>query len=88
VAYASACHNVTKQTERLLENIGALLADGGATMKDVKYYIIYLRDLADAVVVDKYMEKVYPDVPRIITHAKVCRPAWLVEMECIAERER
>ena len=80
--------NVTKQTERLLENIGALLADGGAAMKDVKYYIIYLRDLADAVVVDKYMEKVYPDVPRIITHAKVCRPAWLVEMECIAERER
>jgi len=80
--------NVTKQTERLLENIEALLADGEATMNDVKYFIIYLRDLADAPVVENYMNKVYPDVPRIITYAKVCRPAWLVEMECIAERER
>ncbi len=80
--------NVTKQTERLLENIGALLADGGATMADVKYFIVYLRDLADVQAVDDYMAKVYPDVPRIITHAKVCRPAWLVEMECIAERSR
>lgn len=80
--------NVKKQTERLLENIGALLADGGATMDDVKYFIIYLRDLADTVVVDNYMAQHYPNVPRIITYAKVCRPAWLVEMECIAERER
>lgn len=80
--------NVTKQTERLLENIGALLADGGATMADVKYFIVYLRDLADVQAVDDYMAKAYPDVPRIITHAKVCRPAWLVEMECIAERSR
>ena len=79
--------NVTRQTERLLENIGALLADGNATMADVKYFIIYLRDLADADVVDSYMAENYPDVPRIITYAKVCRPAWLVEMECIAERE-
>lgn len=80
--------NVTKQTERLLENIVALLADGGATMADVKYFIVYLRDLADVQAVDDYMAKAYPDVPRIITHAKVCRPAWLVEMECIAERSR
>jgi enamine deaminase RidA (YjgF/YER057c/UK114 family) len=78
--------NVTRQAERLLENIRALLADGNATMADVKYYIIYLRDLADAPAIDQYMQEVCPDVPRIITHAKVCRPAWLVEMECIAER--
>lgn len=80
--------NVEKQTERLLENISALLADGGATMADVKYFIVYLRDLADVQAVDDYMAKAYPDVPRIITHAKVCRPAWLVEMECIAERSK
>lgn len=78
--------HVTRQAERLLENIGALLADDGATMADVKYFIIYLRDLADAPVVERYMAQHYPDVPRIITYAKVCRPAWLVEMECIAIR--
>lgn len=77
--------DVTRQTERLLENIGALLADGEATMADVKYFIIYLRDIADAPVIDKYMQANFPSVPRIITHAKVCRPTWLVEMECIAE---
>ena len=80
--------DVTKQAERLLENIEALLADGGATMDDVKYFIIYLRDLADASAIDAYMQQAYPQVPRIITHAKVCRPAWLVEMECIAEKNR
>lgn len=80
--------NVTRQTERLLENIGALLADGGATMSDVRYFIVYLRDLSDVETVDAYMAQAYPDVPRIITYAKVCRPAWLVEMECIAERRR
>lgn len=76
--------DIIRQTGRLLENIGALLADGGATMADVRYFIVYLRDLADAAVVEDYMAEHYPDVPRIITHAKVCRPAWLVEMECIA----
>ena len=80
--------DVTKQAERLLENIEALLADGGATMDDVKYFIIYLRDLADASAIEAYMQQVYPQVPRIITHAKVCRPAWLVEMECIAEKTK
>ena len=78
--------NVEKQAERLLENIGALLADGGATMNDVKYFVIYVRDIADAVTVDAFMENTHPNVPRIITYAKVCRPAWLVEMECIAEK--
>jgi len=80
--------DVTRQADRLLENIGALLADGGATMSDVRYFIIYLRDLADAAAIDDYMQQHYPDVPYIITHAKVCRPAWLVEMECIAEKSR
>lgn len=77
--------DIGRQTERLLENIGALLADGGATMDDIRYFIIYLRDIADAKVVNDYMTRHYPEVPRIITHAKVCRPAWLVEMECVAE---
>ena len=78
--------NVALQTKRLLENISALLSDGDAKLSDVRYFIIYLRDLADAPVVEAYMEHTFPDVPRIITYAKVCRPAWLVEMECIAQR--
>ena len=78
--------DVGRQTARLLENIGALLADGGATTQDIKYFIVYLRDLADYATVDGYMQRHFPHVPRIVTLAQVCRPAWLVEMECVAER--
>ena len=78
--------DVRKQTFRLLENIAALLHNGGATMSDVKYFIVYLRDLADAADVEEILAGLYPDVPRIVTLAEVCRSKWLVEMECIAER--
>lgn len=80
--------DVVKQTGRLLENIGALLKDGGATMRDIKYFIIYLRDMSDNDIVNMMMEKVYPGVPRIIVQANVCRPQWLVEMECVAIKEK
>ena len=26
----------------------------------------------------------WPDIPAVITLAPVCRPEWLVEMECVA----
>lgn len=76
--------DVRKQTGRLLENIGALLSDGGATMNDIRCFTIYLRDLSDFHVVDKFMSTVFPYTPRIILQARVCRPEWLIEMECVA----
>lgn len=78
--------DVERQTERLQENIAALLADGGMTLDDVRYFIVYLRDIADYAVTDTYMRKHYPTVPYIITQARVCRPTWLIEMECIADK--
>lgn len=79
--------DVSRQTARLLENINALLKDGGATLRDMRYLTIYLRDLSDYHTVEDYMSKNYPDTPHIIVHAKVCRPEWLIEMEGIAELE-
>lgn len=78
--------DVEKQTERLLENIDALLHDGGAAIADMRYFIVYLRDPSDRQIVDEYMEQRFPDVPRIILIAPVCRPGWLVEMEGVAVR--
>jgi enamine deaminase RidA (YjgF/YER057c/UK114 family) len=78
--------DVGKQTQRLLDNIGALLHNGGATMQDIKYFIVYLRDLADAHDVESILNERYPNTPHILTLAEVCRPKWLVEMECIAEK--
>ena len=53
-------------------------------MQDVKYFIVYLRDLADAHDVEEILNEQHPDTPHILTLAEVCRPKWLVEMECIA----
>lgn len=80
--------DVVKQTGRLLENIGALLKDGDATMNDIRYFIIYLRDLSDYSTIEHLMQQLYPQIPHIIVEAKVCRPGWLIEMECIAEKEK
>lgn len=79
--------DIVRQTGRLLENIGALLKDGDATMNDIQYFIIYLRDISDYHTVDRLMQQFYPQIPRIIVEAKVCRPGWLIEMECIAEKQ-
>lgn len=74
--------DVLAQTDRLLENIAELLREGGSCLDDVPYFIVYLRDISDYPLIDAYMQERFPDVPRIILEARVCRPAWLVEMEC------
>ncbi len=78
--------DIVRQTGRLLENIGALLKDGDATMTDIQYFIIYLRDISDYSTVEHLMNQVYPQIPHLIVEARVCRPGWLIEMECIAEK--
>lgn len=79
--------DVKLQAERLIENIRALLADGEASLTDIRYLIVYLRDISDYQTVDAIFRKHFPDTPYIIVHAKVCRPEWLIEAECIAEKD-
>lgn len=73
--------DVLAQTDRLLENISELLREGGSTLAAVPFFIIYLRDISDYAVVDAYMQERFPGVPRVLLEARVCRPAWLIEME-------
>ena len=73
--------DVLAQTDRLLENISVLLAEGGSSLDKVPYFIIYLRDISDYPLIDAYMQRRFPDVPRVLLEARVCRPAWLIEME-------
>ena len=72
------------QTRRLVENIGALLSDDGAHLGDVRLAIVYLRDAADYHIIRSQMEKLLPGAACVYVRASVCRPAWLVETECIA----
>ena len=46
--------------------------------------IVYLRDIADYGVVKEMFDTEFPTVPKVIVLAPVCRPEWLIEMECAA----
>ena len=76
--------DVEKQTKRMWENVETLLAEAGMTMNDAAQLIVYLRDGADYEVVREMFRKKYPHVPTVFTLAPVCRPTWLIEMECMA----
>ena len=76
--------DIVRQTERMIENVGVLLEEAGCGFGQVGSMIVYLRDSADYAVVKDIFDKRFPDCPRVIVQASVCRPGWLVEMECIA----
>ena len=79
-----APHNILLQTQRTLENIRALLHEGNADFSDIAHLNIYLRDMADYPLVENYMNTHLPEIPKVFVFAPVCRPGWLIEMECMA----
>ena len=76
--------DIVKQTARMIENVETLLAEAECTFDDVNELIVYLRDVADYQVVRDVFAQRFPDMPVVIVLAPVCRPGWLVEMECTA----
>ena len=77
-------NNIRRQTQRMWDNVEALLAEAEATWSNVQTIIVYLRDIADYAVVKHLFDEHMSGIPYIIVQAPVCRPAWLIEMECIA----
>jgi enamine deaminase RidA (YjgF/YER057c/UK114 family) len=76
--------DVVKQTHRMWENVEALLNEAGCSYDDVGEMVVYLRDPSDYTVVSKLYAERFADKPYVIVLAPVCRPGWLVEMECMA----
>ena len=76
--------DVEQQTRRMWENVEALLAEAECSFDDVCEMIVYLRDIADYDLVCAMYQERFPGKPVVIVHAPVCRPGWLVEMECTA----
>ena len=76
--------DIRLQTLRMWENVEVLLAEAGASYGDVMHMIVYLRDVADYACVRAMYEERFPDHPKVFVWAPVCRPGWLIEMECIA----
>ncbi len=76
--------DIRRQTEHMWENVEALLAEAECTFEHVGHLIVYLRDIADYTVVEEMFEKRFPRIPKVYLLAPVCRPGWLIEMECMA----
>jgi len=76
--------DIRKQTMRMWENVEALLREADCTFNEVGQMIVYLRDMADYAVVKQLFDERFPNKPKVIVNAPVCRPGWLIEMECMA----
>ena len=76
--------DIEQQTLRMWENVEALLSEGGGRFSDVMQIVVYLRDISDYDVVSRMFRERLPEIPTVFTLAPVCRPSWLIEMECIA----
>ena len=76
--------DIYNQTLRMIENVEKLLLEADCTMADVAHLTVYLRDTADYREVKALFDKMLPSIPKALVLAPVCRPTWLIEMECIA----
>ena len=79
--------DIVKQTHRMWENVEALLAEAECTFDEVGEMVVYLRDTADYDLVKEMYEERFPGKPYVIVHAPVCRPGWLIEMDCMAVKK-
>jgi len=79
--------DVRKQTLRMWENVEALLKEADCTFDDIGQMIVYLRDIADYAAVRKLYDERFPGKPVVFVNAPVCRPGWLIEMECMGVKE-
>ena len=73
--------DVSRQLDRALENVEALLAKAGATLKDMAVFIVYVRDPSDHAFAWRRMRERFGDAPMEVIVAPVCRPGWLIEVE-------
>lgn len=76
--------DVMAQLDLALINVDALLRSGGATLDDMMYMIVYLRDASDHARIRAALAERLPGLPLVIVEGAVCRPEWLIEVEGVA----
>ena len=76
--------DIVSQTRRMIENVEVLLREAGTGWGSVQQILVYLRNASDYEAVAPIFERELPGIPRLILLAPVCRPDWLIEMECMA----
>jgi enamine deaminase RidA (YjgF/YER057c/UK114 family) len=76
--------DLLRQLDHSIENVEALLEQAGATLNDACMFIVYVRNASDLDVVRRVMRERSGAAPFQVVMAPVCRPGWLVEIECQA----
>lgn len=76
--------DIKRQVKRMWENVDAILNEAEMHFDDITFALVYLRDPADYAVVSTMFHEQFPYTPYVLLHAPVCRPGWLIEMECMA----
>ncbi len=74
--------NVVAQLDRTVENIAALLEEGGMDLSRMRSAVVYLRDAHDYPLAAPRLASIFPEGCALsVVHAPVCRPGWLIEIE-------
>lgn len=78
--------DVKAQARQVIESIKAILAAGGATLADVTYNAIFLKDLADYAAFNQVYAEYFGSNPpaRYCIRADLVRPEFLVEISSTA----
>lgn len=78
--------DVVVQTRHVLESVKAVVQAGGASMSDIVYNAIILKDLSDYAAMNKIYAEYFPTNPpaRYCIRADLVKPEFLVEITSIA----
>jgi 2-iminobutanoate/2-iminopropanoate deaminase len=79
--------DVIRQTEQVLENIGAVLHSTGATFDDVVRVGVYVRDMADRERINTVRSRYFGDsrpASTLVEISALAHPGALVEIEAVA----
>lgn len=79
--------DVRAQTRRILDNLALLLAECGATLRDVVRVVVYIRDMADFKAIHEVRAEYFPtDLPAstMVEVARLVHDDMLIEIEATA----
>lgn len=78
--------DIEVQTRQTLANVGAVLAEGGASWDDVLKCNVYLRDMKDFHKMNAVFSEIFPDNPpaRTTVQTPMAEDTMLVEIEAVA----
>ena len=82
------CDDVAAQSERVLQNLGAVLAEAGCTFSDVVKTTVYLADMADFPIMNEAYAKHFGDhrPARAAVQVAALPKGGLVEIDAVAVR--